>query len=569
MEGAANVFNDVLTQAGVGRNWFRVVGGKTTTYNESGSFSILRFEHNGDQFFYREHAGQTTAVEAQSIVPESLKSGANWPDNDASAKQFKIPEPAVRAIYERGAHVFFPSSRSEIPFWLNQDSLFEDKFDTSDKFRQNLGKPLYVERGTDLFAQWLLGVLTESRARLIPAPNPNNPAQASLNIADGAVFAEASNTLNFANQMLQIIMNDPQAQFFWIGRRQARKVAISSGMNILAAGLDSLSGGQSTLLAIFGTILRYGDVAGIVPQDLEGIVVIDELDSHMHIDLQMTALPNLIALFPRVQFIISSHSPFFALGMEKKFPDNGVRILDLPTGLTLSAETYSEFDSALGVLMDTKAFEMKLGEFLAASEQPVIWVSGPTDLIYFQTAAKLLGYSQLVGLFDWVGAYSESGKSEQTGDSGLNSAFLFIKANPNFTHRPVVLVYDNDANKPSSVSGSVAVLSLVKVQDAHCSKGVENLLPQHVFTDEMYQKIDKPGSYGKPTVVYDLRKMDLCQSLCGDNALAANFEKFKPTLDSITAALANLGWRNSTDDDDAGSTDDGTAGPSPELAQPM
>ena len=58
MEGAANVYTDILTQAGVGRNWFRIVGGKTTSYNESGSFSILRFEHDGQQYFYERALGR-------------------------------------------------------------------------------------------------------------------------------------------------------------------------------------------------------------------------------------------------------------------------------------------------------------------------------------------------------------------------------------------------------------------------------------------------------------------------------------------------------------------------------
>ena len=78
---------------------------------------------------------------------------------------------------------------------------------------------------------------------------------------------------------------------------------------------------------MFGTILRYADAAGMTPQDVSGIVVIDELDAHMHIKLQMDAAPLLIAMFPRIQFIISTHSPIFLLGMERQFPDGGVQIL--------------------------------------------------------------------------------------------------------------------------------------------------------------------------------------------------------------------------------------------------
>ena len=80
------------------------------------------------------------------------------------------------------------------------------------------------------------------------------------------------------------------------------------------------------MLAIFGTILRYADAAGLGSDQVQGIVVIDELDAHMHIDLQTKAVPKLVAMFPRIQFIISSHSPFLALGMEKQFSDENLRI---------------------------------------------------------------------------------------------------------------------------------------------------------------------------------------------------------------------------------------------------
>ena len=44
--------------------------------------------------------------------------------------------------------------------------------------------------------------------------------------------------------------------------------------------------------------------------DLEGIVIIDEIDAHLHISLQKKILPFFIRLFPHLQFIVSTHSPF-------------------------------------------------------------------------------------------------------------------------------------------------------------------------------------------------------------------------------------------------------------------
>ena len=73
--------------------------------------------------------------------------------------------------------------------------------------------------------------------------------------------------------------------------------------------LDNLSAGQSTLLGIFCTIIQYSDRTNLSKsihlQDIEGIVIIDEVDLHLHIELQHDVLPNLIKLFPKVQFIIT------------------------------------------------------------------------------------------------------------------------------------------------------------------------------------------------------------------------------------------------------------------------
>lgn len=44
--------------------------------------------------------------------------------------------------------------------------------------------------------------------------------------------------------------------------------------------------------------------------DMEGIVLIDEIETHLHLELQKKILPILTGLFPNLQFIISTHSPF-------------------------------------------------------------------------------------------------------------------------------------------------------------------------------------------------------------------------------------------------------------------
>jgi hypothetical protein len=52
------------------------------------------------------------------------------------------------------------------------------------------------------------------------------------------------------------------------------------------------------------------EAAGSHAYDLEGVVLIDEVETHLHVELQKKILPFLCDFFPKIQFIISTHSPF-------------------------------------------------------------------------------------------------------------------------------------------------------------------------------------------------------------------------------------------------------------------
>lgn len=75
---------------------------------------------------------------------------------------------------------------------------------------------------------------------------------------------------------------------------------------------EQLSDGYSSVLAIVAEIMlqieafNEGDSSKPNPP---GIVVIDEIENHLHPSLQRTILPFLTTLFPTIQFIVATHSP--------------------------------------------------------------------------------------------------------------------------------------------------------------------------------------------------------------------------------------------------------------------
>lgn len=73
---------------------------------------------------------------------------------------------------------------------------------------------------------------------------------------------------------------------------------------------QTLSSGYLAIFDILADLLVRSEFFEITPDQLQGIVIIDEIDAHLHISLQKKILPFFIKLFPHLQFIVSTHSPF-------------------------------------------------------------------------------------------------------------------------------------------------------------------------------------------------------------------------------------------------------------------
>lgn len=73
---------------------------------------------------------------------------------------------------------------------------------------------------------------------------------------------------------------------------------------------QTLSSGFSSIMAVYADLITKVSLRSIDPEELTGVVLIDEIDAHLHVSLQKKILSFLTQAFPRVQFIVSTHSPF-------------------------------------------------------------------------------------------------------------------------------------------------------------------------------------------------------------------------------------------------------------------
>ncbi len=86
-------------------------------------------------------------------------------------------------------------------------------------------------------------------------------------------------------------------------------------LEVLSQGTHSLMGWVGLLIQRLYDVYRRADV---VPREEPAVVLIDEIDAHMHPLWQQTIVYNLSRSFPKVQFLATTHSPMIVGGMNVK-----------------------------------------------------------------------------------------------------------------------------------------------------------------------------------------------------------------------------------------------------------
>lgn len=83
--------------------------------------------------------------------------------------------------------------------------------------------------------------------------------------------------------------------------------------------IDQLSGGYKAVLSVIADIAKRLSIANPEssnPLEEEAVILIDELDLHLHPKWQKEIVDDLKRTFPNCQFIISTHSPFIIQSLE-------------------------------------------------------------------------------------------------------------------------------------------------------------------------------------------------------------------------------------------------------------
>ncbi|MCY3743563.1 MAG: AAA family ATPase [Candidatus Poribacteria bacterium] len=531
--------------------FFRTVNQHAIRSGEQFSLSLLCFETTDGESCYCEKVGTLDP----SNYPPDFKSRFDsvWDCLDGEDdKKVSIDKDIVNSEIEENVHAFFPARRYENPDWLYNTSLEAGLTSSMTMSNLRLDKPLLIETCASENISWILDVFLDSfiNPELAPeVPRALDPEmQLSPSSSPKILELRERYTLGVTRQnvesILQTILQDKNAELS-LNLRDAvpsrLAIQLSNGQRI--PNLQSLSEGQSQLFHLFATIIRYGERADINMStrldEITGLVVIDEIDTHLHTALQHDIVPQLIKLFPKVQFIVSSHSPLFLLGMEETFAADGFAIIELPEGTLISSERFTEFGNAFEFYQNTERFEEEIKQRFADMTKPVVLTEGKTDAKYIQTALQLLGEETLLNSLEIqpVGVEGPQGWKDG-GKDGLNRVKTFYKKDPSLRDRMLLLLYDWDTPQTEEPDGKIWVKSISQNPDDPDNKsGIENLFPGDLFEDRFYDEEPKKGVHGRNKIEPKFKKNDFCDWICEERRNPADFEKFKEVVEILREFL--------------------------------
>ena len=119
-------------------------------------------------------------------------------------------------------------------------------------------------------------------------------------------------------------------------------------------GLNELSDGYSAVLSIITELILRMEVHNMGTYDLQGVVLIDELETHLHVGLQKKILPFLTKFFPKIQFIITTHSPFILSSLKD------VVICDLERKIITGDLSAYSYESLVDSYFDLEKYSIKI-----------------------------------------------------------------------------------------------------------------------------------------------------------------------------------------------------------------
>lgn len=123
-----------------------------------------------------------------------------------------------------------------------------------------------------------------------------------------------------------------------------------------------LSDGYAAILKVMTDIMLEMSDQPVSEYQKPGIAIIDEIETHLHVELQQKILPFLTELFPNVQFVVTTHSPFVLSSI------SDVKIFDIATQTTYDSFTQYSYSNIVEGYFNVSQFSNEIIEDFKQAE---------------------------------------------------------------------------------------------------------------------------------------------------------------------------------------------------------
>ena len=503
-EMAGKAYNNALQDAGIneGYQYYKTISHTQIRVREEYMYSHIIFE---DDIHYIFKSGDLKLDDFKKLREPEADMLSEW--DDGNYKNITINKDKVKKIFEKDVICFFGPDRYEKPNWMGNKyySLADYEHPSANsRWAGKLKNPILVKDVTTSNLQWLMDVIVDSRGDIQVGAN------GSLEMKHN--FIPDLQLLGTARKNLEKIMGEILGEEVYFGLNYRNynnsrfNINSKSTGEILIPTLDSLSTGQSAIFNMFSTIVRYADNNNIIMSihlnDITGIVVIDEIDLHLHTTLQREVLPHLIKLFPKVQFIITTHSPLFVLGMDEVFGSENYDIFQMPTATKINAECFSEFQNAYNYFAKTIRYQSEIESAINSNnDKALIITEGATDWKHMLAAYQALSQKEdfkesMQNIeFDFLKYEPKVSKEQDVQQLEMGDSQLCTMCE-NFANLPqkrkLIFIADRDVEKTNKILGENGklykswgnnVFSMLLPLPEH-RQNTPEICIEHYYTDE-------------------------------------------------------------------------------------
>lgn len=435
------------------------------------SFVYMRFKKDAEIWDYVDIRNKCTEDEYNSHISLNKKipfSELSQILNDSNniKKWCKLAKKEkVVKLFSTNLLTYFPSYRYEEPGFLNEPYSFKIEHKIESGFLGYLPNRIEVFCQFKELANWFLDVFLDNVQQIQKMDSLLKKLQPFIQNANGKstientpftvkVIQEIIKTSNYSQQSIVANINQvftkalsskyPQNKLnLSVGERSRGGTRInvvdSVTEDILYPSIFNMSSGEKALVSVFGELLHQTDNLHIKILDIAGIVLIDEIDKNLHIKMQYEILPKLFAMFPNIQFITSSHSPFLNMGLADEMEDSS-QIVDLDNNGIVCSPVNTDLYRDVYALMisENNRFAEKyyqLEKELSKFSKPIVITEGKTDIKHILKAKEKLGITDID--FETIEC-----DNQPEGDSNLN--ILLEQLGKVARNNKIIGIFDRD-----------------------------------------------------------------------------------------------------------------------------